>query len=99
MLLAFRGVEKPPRDEGCPLRPAGWLDALLCRQLNARADAAASEICGQFRPGIEAALVQLAEARKWSTGVFQAQLAHSRRYWQVLLTLGSRLEPGRDEDD
>ena len=79
--------------------PAGWLDALLCRQLNARADAAASEICCQFRPGIEAALVQLAEARKWSTGVFQAQLAHSRRFWQVLLTHGSRLEPGRDEDD
>ena len=79
--------------------PAGWLDALLCRQLNARADAAASEICGQFRPGIEAALVQLAEARKWSTGVFQAQLAHSRRFWQVLLSHGSRLEPGRNEDD
>lgn len=79
--------------------PAGWLDALLCRQLNARAHAAASEICGQFRPGIEAALVQLAEARRWSTGVFQAQLARSRRFWQVLVTHGSRLEPGREEDD
>ena len=79
--------------------PAGWLDALLCRQLNARADAAASEICGQFRPGIEAALVQLAEARRWSTGVFQAQLARSRRFWQVLLAHGSRHEPGREDDD
>ena len=78
--------------------PAGWLDVQLCRQLNARADAAASDISAQFRPGIEAYLVQQAEARRWSSGVFQAQLGRSQRFWQVLLAHDPRQEQGGEED-
>ena len=78
--------------------PAGWLDVQLCRQLNARADAAASDISAQFRPGIEAYLVQQAEARRWSSGAFQAQLGRSQRFWQVLLAHDPRHEQGGEED-
>lgn len=65
--------------------PEGWLDVLRCRMLNAKADASAADLTGQFRQVIATCLSQHREAVVWAGEAWKAQLKGSLPYWQVLL--------------
>ena len=65
--------------------PEGWLDVLRCRMLNAKADASAADLTGQFRQVIATCLSQHRETVVWAGEAWKAQLKGSLPYWQVLL--------------
>ena len=65
--------------------PEGWLDVLRCRMLNAKADASAADLTGQFRQVTATCLSQHREAVVWAGEAWKAQLKGSLPYWQVLL--------------
>ena len=53
--------------------------------LNAKADASAADLTGQFRQVIATCLSQHREAVVWAGEAWKAQLKGSLPYWQVLL--------------
>ena len=65
--------------------PDGWIDAHLCRALNATADAHAGEVLRDSRPLIAAAVQRHQRAVAWAAAVWRLQRLRTLPFWQVLL--------------
>ena len=65
--------------------PDGWIDAHLCRALNATADAQAGDVLRDSRTIIAAAVQRHQRAVAWAAAVWRLQRLRTLPFWQVLL--------------